>query len=32
MLVPAIDKTRQFATANNYHGFLTDLSGGNRRS
>jgi HK97 family phage major capsid protein len=26
--VATIDKTRQFGTANNYHGFLTDLSGG----
>ncbi len=29
MSVATLDKTRQFATANNYHGFLTDLSGGN---
>jgi HK97 family phage major capsid protein len=28
MSVNTIDKTRQFATANNYHAFLTDLGGG----
>lgn len=28
MNVGVIDKTRQFATANNYHAFLTDLTGG----
>lgn len=28
MNVASIDATRQFATANNYHAFLTDLAGG----
>jgi HK97 family phage major capsid protein len=28
MSVAVIDTTRQFATANNYHAFLTDLTGG----